>query len=152
MSKSEKGFTLIEILLVLGIILAVGFVVVVISVSKVQSSQTESLLTDTASIMFLYQQNAYSGKNGKSYGIHFESDSYSLFIGDSYAAAESSDTVALPGDTTISTISLTGGGNDIVFASGSFKPSTDGFVRFSNGMGTYVLQINAQGLIDWYAE
>ena len=148
------GFTLMEIVVVLGIVLAVGLVALTYSIPQLQASQTDGIMNDMSSLMFVQQQNAYSGKNSKSYGMYFDSDaeSYILFVGSSFATAESSDEFTFPGDTEITLVSLNDSSNEIVFSPGELAGSTYGFVRVSNGLDTFILEVNSEGLIYTYKE
>jgi len=145
--RKIRGFTLLEVLVVLGIFMSTVFFGIAVSIPKIQQNRTEAVLSDITSLMFLYQQNAYSGKNGKSYGIHFESDKYTMFTGETYAAAETFDTIMLPADTTISAISFNDLGSDVIFTEGDLHPSTSGYVRMTNGATAYILDINTEGFI-----
>jgi type II secretory pathway pseudopilin PulG len=152
MKLNEKGFTLMEILVVLGIMMAVGIVALTFSVPQLQASQTEGLLDDIRSLTFLQQQNAYAGMNSKSYGIYFGSDSYTVFTGTSYAARESGDELTFPSDTSIEGVYFGDSSNELVFTPGELAPSTSGYVRFSNNIDTFILEINSEGLLYAYKE
>lgn len=143
-----------EIVVVLGIVLGVGIVALTFSIPQLQASQTVGLLNDMSSLLFVQQQNAYSGKNSKSYGIYFDAtaESYTLFIGNSYATAESSDEFSFPADTDIVLVSLNDSSDEIVFSPGSLTPSTYGYVRVSNGIDSFILEVNSEGLIYTYKE
>lgn len=152
MRRELKGFTLVEILVVLGLMLGFGVVALTFSIPQLQAGQTESLLDDIRSLTFLQQQNAYSGLNSKDYGIYFNTSSYTVFTGTSYAERESGDELTFPADTTITEINFGDASHELVFSQGSLKPSTSGFVRFSNEIDTFILEINSEGLLYVYKE
>jgi prepilin-type N-terminal cleavage/methylation domain-containing protein len=152
MRREIKGFTLVEMLVVLGLMLGFGIVALTFSVPQLQASQTESLLDDIRSLTFLQQQKAYSGLNSKAYGIYFDTNSYTVFTGTSYAGRESGDQLMFPADTTITEINFGDANQELVFSQGSLKPSTSGYVRFSNEIDTFILEINSEGLLYTYKE
>jgi len=123
--KYYSGFTIFEIVVVLGILVALALVVLPISVKEVKSSQAKSIADQMTSYIFLQQQNAYTGKNNKSYGIAFNSDSYTVFVGNSLASAEDTLIVDYPADTT-SNILLSNGATELVFLRGYIHPSQYG--------------------------
>ena len=152
MCRELKGFTLVEILVVLGLMLGFGVVALTYSIPQLQAGQTESMLDDMQSLIFLQQQNAYSGLNMKDYGVYFGTNSYTVFTGESYAERESGDMLMFPSDTTVVEIHFGDSGRELIFHQGSLTPSTSGYVRFSNGIDTFVLEINSEGLIYAYEE
>ena len=152
MRASEKGFTLIEVLVVLGLSMALAFSALTFSIPMLRATRVEGFVEDMSSLIFLYQQRAAAGKFEKSYGVYFDTDSYAMFVGDSYATAEDSDLLTYPADISTVEILLDDGGNEIVFASKTFHPSTYGSVRITNGGKTFVLVVNKEGLIYEYKE
>ena len=150
MKKQEQGFTLVEIIVVIGISFFALLFGLAISIPKLQSARLDGTMEDMTSVVFVSQQNAYAGRNSTSYGVYFNIDSYTLFTGDSYATATGMEDVTFPTGTSISQVSLNGGGREVVFIQGSVIPSTYGTVSVTNGRDTFQLEINAEGLIDWH--
>ena len=110
---------------------------------------SDNIVKDVESNIFLYQQNAYSGKNNKSYGVAFSATQYKLFIGESLASAENVENYTFGSNVSITSINLNDGGTEIVFAPSSLKPSAYGSIRFSNGNEAYDLKINREGRIEY---
>lgn len=150
MNRDERGMTLVEILIVLGIAFFGLLFGLAISVPRLQSARLDSTMEDMTSVIFVAQQNAYAGRNSTSYGIYFNTESYVLFTGDSYATATSTEDISFPAGTSISQVSLDDASSEIVFVKGSVVPSTFGTVSVTNERDTYVIDINSEGLIDWY--
>lgn len=130
----RKGFTLVELLLVIGI-LAVLFSIMTISYFGVQG---KNVLSQAVGIMVAdmrsQQTKAMAGVvpgNGElqaGYGIHFSVNSYTLFIGDTYAGGAPTDAVVqLPAGVSITASNFPTGGN-LVFmrASGEMKDYAGG--------------------------
>ncbi len=112
----NKAFTLVEILLVLGLFLAtLGFSVLYTQFSQVRSDLNAQTAT-FVSYARLQQSLAASGKNDQSFGLHLTSDAYTLFEGSSYSIADPANIIIeLPSTLEIQNIALNGGGSDLIF-------------------------------------
>ncbi len=148
--KKLRGFTLLEMLVVMGIIGSVSLVAMPITINQIKQTNLQQTVRDMNSAIFLYQQNAYASKNSKSYGVYFESDKYTLYIGESFATAEVTEPTILQSDVSISQINLTGGGNEIKFTAGGFRPTASGTIVLSDAFNSFALDINSEGLISNY--
>lgn len=111
-----KGFTLIEILVVLSIA-AIIAVVGVVSLSNF--NQEAALSVETGKVLSLLSKArslTLSAKDGAAYGVHFEERKAVLFKGEAYSAGDAgNETQTLQTEVYLSAISLSGGGNDVVF-------------------------------------
>ena len=142
-NTKQKGFTLIELIIVMGIIsLLFGFVMVnllqeqhIVSVN----ASVDVLISDISS----QQTKAMLGKSdgvtsSNNYGIYFESDKYTLFKGNSFSPADAANfTVML--DENIVFNSVTFPSNIVVFS--ALSGEVNGFI---NGNNTIVIA-NTQG-------
>jgi prepilin-type N-terminal cleavage/methylation domain-containing protein len=144
--KNHKGFTLIEILVVLGVILSIFAVTFPFVINRPSEAQLEKYALELEFSIFSTQQNAYSAKNNKSYGIAFYTNKYSVFTGTSKASAQSSTDINYSG-VRMQGIVLIDGSSEIVFSSGSFKPNTSGFLTLTNGTKTIRIDITSEGRI-----
>ncbi len=145
--RTKSAFTMVEIVVVMGLLLAVALIVLPSSMAQIGQASSDSKANDAASLIFSTQQQAYARDNNKDYGIKLNSGSYIYYVGISYGSAEQSNTYALPSGVTISNISLNGGGSEIRFASGSFKTSQYGSFNVSDGSSIYAVKVNKEGLI-----
>lgn len=153
----QKGFTLIELVIIMGILLLLfGFVMV-------NLLQEENIVSVNASVDILIsdissqQTKAMVGKSdgvssGNSYGIYFESDRYTLFKGNTFSATDSANfTVML--DENIVFNNVTFPNNIIVFSSlsGEVSGFTDGnnTITVANVQGQEIktITINRYGVI-----
>lgn len=144
-----KGFTLLEIIVVLGIFLALSVLAFPTTIAQVQKGKMESATSDMSSLIFVQQQDAFSGLNNKNYGVAFAEDSYTLYIGNSLATAESTEVIDLPNGLTINQITLSNAATEINFTKGSLKPSDFGSITITNGIQTFTWSINREGLISY---
>jgi type II secretory pathway pseudopilin PulG len=145
MKKGTLAFTLIELLVVIGLIMTLSLLVLPNVVLTDKDQKLENGVYNVTSILFRQQQNAVSSKDNKSYGIHIENGQVYEFIGGDYSSAESTDLVNLEG-AEVSEINL-GGADDIVFANGSLISNVSGNFVVTNGVSSYRVYINSEGLI-----
>lgn len=132
MKNNQSGFTLVELLVVMGILLTlfgfVSFNLVGVQRNTSVNSTVDTLFSDMAS----QQTKAMLGaglSSGNSYGIYFQPDKYTLFKGATYSSDPASYfTVSL--DLGI-TFTNTFPSSSIVFSSGTGQVS-----GFSNGQNT----------------
>jgi prepilin-type N-terminal cleavage/methylation domain-containing protein len=132
-THGHKGFTLVEILVVLGIALVVSSISMT-ALSSLSSYQSLDKDTDVSlSYVEKAREQTIESKNFSSFGVHFSSSSVSLFQGTTYSASASTTMVYnLSSKVNISSISLTGGVSDIYFNKISGEPSATGTISFQN--------------------
>lgn len=127
-----RGYTLLELLIVIAII-----VIVAILISGAFSSfRTNNSLVEADSniIGFLNEarSNTLGSLNNNTWGVHFEQTKIVLFSGAVYNAADSANTpYPLPFDLQISAINL-GGPTEVVFARLTGDASISGTVTISS--------------------
>lgn len=110
-----KAFTLLEVLVVVGIIsILAGIVQLNLQPFGNQSDLTGSVQS-IVSLLRKAQNLSISSKNLSPHGVHFQSNTYTLFQGPAYNASSTSNEVhALPSRLEFSSIAITGG-NDALF-------------------------------------
>lgn len=145
--RRKPGFTLLELLLVIAVISIVVLMTLPLSLKDFQKEKVKSSAVDISSNLYLSQQNAYSGKNNKNYGLHFQPDRFYIFVGDSFGSAESTEEFILPQNIFIQNILLAGGGDDVVFLSGNLKTNEFGSFELTNSFDKFLVVINREGLI-----
>lgn len=147
--KSQKGFTLIEIMLVAGLSSVLAAVVVfnLLRFQNSSSSQanTDTLVSDLKSQQIKAMLGNTEGRNANdSYGIYFLSDKYILFHGTSYVSTDSANfAVNLPSNLVVQ--STTFPGNIIVFT--KLSGEIQGFTNGSNTVTLKAVNINKQTVI-----
>lgn len=146
MNKYIKAYTFIELLVVIGLLTVAVGLAVPYSLRQIEQNKAKNDATSIASITFNIQQDAFAGKNQSSQGIAFQSNGYYIFEGTSLATATDQQFYQLE-NTTISSINLTGGTNEIIFSQNSLVPSATGNIRVTDNTQSYSVVVNAQGLI-----
>lgn len=89
----KRGFTLIELLVGMGIL---GIIFVMVTFSYIQTTRRADLKRETAAILQTLRQaqaeaisqRVSPGGSLTPYGVHFETQSYTLFVGTSFNPAE----------------------------------------------------------------
>jgi prepilin-type N-terminal cleavage/methylation domain-containing protein len=125
-----KGFTLIELLVVISIIL-------ILTLISLQGLQTFAYRTGyigaSRTVLGALEEaraRTLASDGGISYGVHFETNSVTIFQSPTYVAgATTNDTRLLPARTSIDTVTLNGGGNDVIFARLTGKTTSSGTIR-----------------------
>lgn len=123
----KKAFTTLELLITLALLgIVLSFSIVFAQVSQLRSDLTAQSAS-LASYLRLAQQDASSGKDGLSHGIHLETEQYVIFSGDTYNELDPTNTVmTLPPTLNLSNITLNGGGADLIFTSPFGETANDG--------------------------
>lgn len=81
---SQKGLTLTELLLVMGLIVLFAALTIPAGISLYQRQLVEDQTDILMSNLKRAQMNAVQGKNDSSWGVYFQDDRYFLFSGDNY--------------------------------------------------------------------
>jgi len=130
--KSLMGFSLIEMMIVIGIISIVS-VIAVFSFSNMNKDQAldkDSLLI--LSVLGDARSLAMSSKYFSDYGVHFNNDSAVLFKGDSFNQNDSSNSLYYINHlVSISNISLAGGSSNVIFKKVSGETDNSGTIIIS---------------------
>ena len=114
--RTNAGFTLIEIIIATSVLLVVS-IIGVSAFSSFKGSVDLSSATDTT-LTYLIQARSktLSAENGMQYGVHAESGKIVLYEGAVYAAGSpGNEEIAIPGTIDFFSISLNGGGSDVLF-------------------------------------
>jgi len=148
MTHFKKGFTIIEILVVLAII---GFLVAVVlpSLSTMRSNQVlKSAATDIFSALNKARSNTLSSVDSSEYGVHFESAKIVIFKGTTFSSADpSNEEILISSPASVSGISLSGGGAELYFNRLSGAPNKTGTITVTNGSLSKVVTISATGAV-----
>ena len=144
--RKVAGFTLIELIVVIGIFSMVSMMALPIAIKNIQTTKSDSAMKDLKSAIFLVEQDAFSKKVNQGHGIKFYSHSYVVYTGNSLATATITDTFTQPDDVLFTNINF-GGGSEISFPVGSFRPLSSGSIDVTNGASTYRIQVSSEGTI-----
>lgn len=144
-----KAFTMLEVVVVMGVLVAVALISLPLTYSSVVQSNAEGFMRDLNSRSFSQQQLAYTGTGGDDFGIAFETDEVIYFTGPNLLGATNTIEQSLPPGLELDTINLTGVNDEIVFDSQSFRPDETGYVDYTDTGFTHRIQFNEEGLIEY---
>lgn len=139
----RKGFTLIEVLVVIGIIIglfAIGALVDSSSIGRQSLSSVESTLV---SVLQKARSRAMNNIAETSHGVFIDSDKFVLFQGGSYDSGESTNEEISRSDAVAVT-----GLDEIIFTPLSGE-ATDGTITLTQGVQSREIEILEDGLINW---
>lgn len=116
LSRFKKGFTLLEIV----IVVAIMGILALISVTGLQSfayrSGHISASRTVLGALEEAQARTLASQDDTVFGVHFETDSVTIFQGSTYTAGNIHNEIRiLPARTSISTVTLFGGGSNVLF-------------------------------------
>ena len=149
--QKMRGFSAAELI----VSLAIMFVLAGIILSAfISFRKTQSLTIDTETVIEVLRQarnQTLSSKNSTVYGVHMTAPKITLFTGSTYSSgAGTNQDFTLSSTDTILTISLTGGGSDVVFQRLTGETSQNGTVVVSSpGLSqTKTITIYKTGLVE----
>lgn len=146
----KKGFSLTEIVIVIAIISMLAALSVV-SYSNLNSEQ--AVQKDAALVLSILNQarsETLSSRNNLQYGVHLASDAVTLFVGDNYSSSTSTNLVYSLNKAVALSVSLSGGGSDVVFKRLTGETDQSGTVTIalkSSATSTKSLTIYKTGLV-----
>ena len=151
MTAKPQGFTLIEMVIILGMMTLLTLVTGVLFSSTLGRNQTENVTKDLVSNLRRAQWQTMNGHENVVWSVHVESDRFVLFQGTSYVdGAPTNLETNLPNDIGITTVTLNGGGVNVLFDSDYGESTTHGSIVIDNQHSeeTRTVTINAVGMID----
>ncbi len=129
----QRGFSAGELIVVVAVMALIS---VIIMSGFISFRKNQALVLDTSTIIETLRQarnQTLSSKNSSTYGVHFASSKITLFTGSTYSSGSGSNQDFILSSTdTILTISLSGGGSDVVFQKLSGETAQNGTVTVSS--------------------
>lgn len=112
---NQAGFTLIEILVSVVILLIMALLAIASFTTLRQQVEIDSSSQNILSVLRLARSKTLASESEDSYGVHFQADKYVLFKGTSYDSNDATNKDYTLTDSELYSISLTGGGSDVIF-------------------------------------
>lgn len=145
MLQSENGFTLIEVLLVLALLIALSGVGLFYSVDSFRRTQFRAERDMVVSVLGQARAQSMANVDERPHGVHIDTSAYVLFSGSTYNAADPNNR-SYPANATVSHSGMT----DVVFEQVSGHATvTGGSLTFSHGASQSVITISNVGQINW---
>lgn len=146
--KKEKGFTLIEVLIVIGIS---GIITLFAGTNLLGFQKSTSLRTTADELvanMQKVQSLSVSAKGNFAYGIHFDSSYYEIFIGTTYNPSSPDNVrINLPNGIALQNVQFSPSG-DIVFEKLTGYPDYSGALDVVLGSEKVTVTVNSLGVIN----
>lgn len=146
----KKGFTIIEVLVVVALMIAVAGLAAPVFSGSLASRDVDAYSVQAASALREAQSAVMAGRNNARYGVHFETSRFTLFEGATYDVNDANNIATLlPGTVSITAVGITPAGADVHFASHKGTPTETGAIVFTSNTGEVKnVIINAAGMID----
>lgn len=152
MKDTQKAFTLIELLMVIAISAIIMTFTMITYTLIVQTNDVNVEAQKIASTLVTAREQSLDRYNNSQYGVHFTTNSYTLFPGTTYSASNTSNQLhTVPADVSITSQTVDGSG-DIVFnlMDGTLSsPTTSASITLATlvGSNTKTITVNAQGSV-----
>lgn len=133
----SSGFSLLEILIAVFIIIMLATAAVFSFGSLRNSTSVSTTAGQIVSALQLARSQTVSGVNDTNFGVHFETNQYVLFEGTTYDSnAASNEVYPLSDSVEINTITLSGGGSEVVFDRIEGTTGNDGSIEIRSTADT----------------
>ncbi len=153
MRAAKNGFTLFELVVVTAIIIMIATASFTISTGRIISNDLNTKVHEMTYTLKLAQMRSITRYKDDTWGVYFNtgSRSYTLFKGATYAARNTSydSTITLPSDLSFTSVSLNGGGSEVLFDKLTGKTSRYGTIVVTPTQGSaWTITVNSLGVID----
>jgi len=142
--RNKRGFTLTEVLIVIGIALFISGLTIPVGVRFFQVQTLDETAVSLMETLRRAHNHAVFQKNDSDFGVKILSDSYVLFQGDSYASRTQSEDENF----ILSTNIITSGIDEVVFAKSVGTPDVIGALTVTLWSDSQTIDISAQGKIE----
>lgn len=141
---SLAGFTLVELLLVMAMVIIIGTFTSSVGVSYYQSQILHETTDNVLSTLRQAQGYAMSGKNNHAFGVFIQEDSYVLFEGQDYASRLSDEDMVFPINSSLTIY----GPSEIVFSELTGVANVAGTLYISFGNRETQINVLPSGYIE----
>lgn len=153
--KDIKGFSLIEVVVAMAIMIILISITILIGRSFNNTENLESAGRIIGEKVKLAKARSLGALNDTNYGVHFENNRIVVFAGSVYAdGALTNEIFNLPGNIDINSISLAGGGPDMVFGRLTGTTANYGSIGFrvaNDSSKSKQMTVNEEGQISFGA-
>lgn len=139
-----RGFTFIELMLVIALITLIGAFIAPVGLSYYQSQLLNETSDGLVSALRQAQSFAYTGRHNHAFGVFVTADAYTIFEGDTYASRIISEDMIFPIASTVTVSGL----QEIVFSEMSGIPRATGVVTAVSGNKMSHIDILPSGNIE----
>ena len=140
----QKGFTIIELMLVIGISVIIFSIGLPVAFEFHQNYQLQAEGDKFISLLKTTRNSSMVNLNQFPHGVYRDNDNFITFEGNSFAARNQSQDQNFPRAKTISV----SGPNEVIFSSLSGQTASSIFI-FNNGAKFFNVYVNQEGQINW---
>jgi len=144
--KRPKGFTLLEILLSVGIIALISGITAIVYSSFQVKNNIDLAQIVTAHTLRRAQIQAQTGDGDDTWGVYISSTEIIQFKGASYATRDSAFDEIYDYPSNMNRSGL----QEVVFSKVFGKPSTTGTITFTTTNETRNVSVNSMGIVSYY--
>jgi len=149
--KKLRAFTLIEVAMVVTILTISITLVTAWTLNVLDQAQLQSSYESMLGILRRTHVSALGSQENLSHGIRFTLNDYTTFAGETFDVSDpdTRQTFELPPQIELSSISLNGGGSDLIFQKGSGETNQYGTVTIDHSEDSQpiILTISPLGLV-----
>lgn len=143
--NKNKGFTIVEIIFVVGFFAAIGAITLPFSMDAYRHYLLSSETQMVVSILRRARDMAIANKYGDDFGISIEHAQYVLFRGESYSSRIVSFDELYPRAESVAVAPV----GEIVFLPISGRPKATAVLTLTASGSTQIIDINPEGMINW---
>ena len=143
---ATAGFTLLEILISIGVLTAIAAAGFPVTLDFYHSHQLTTERNSFIAAIRETRNQALSHVGNTDHGLLIASTSYTIFQGSSYAGRTQSQDQLIPHTDSV----VISGPPEIVFQSLSGKATSTSFALTGTDNRTVFIMINTEGMIDWH--
>lgn len=151
-TKSPRGFSLIELVIVISIAMILGSISITTFFSVSDQQSLEKDVNYSISLVEKARLQTVNSKDNSQFGVRFSTSSVIFFQGPTYVAGSSTNTIfSFSPKVEISAISLSGGVQNILFEKITGKASATGTINFrlkSNQNSSTTVVVYKTGLVE----
>jgi prepilin-type N-terminal cleavage/methylation domain-containing protein len=141
--RYEKGFTFIELILVMALILILGTMSTAFAARFLTQNAVDNTTDQFVSSFRKAQLNAIMGKQDSNWGVNYASNTITLYRGNSFATR----TTAFDERYTVNTAVTVSGMTDLNFTSMTGAPGSTPTITISGNGNTNTITVNSQGVV-----
>ncbi|HOY46452.1 MAG TPA: type II secretion system protein [Candidatus Dojkabacteria bacterium] len=143
--RKLKAFTLVEIIIVVGLFSAIVLIGVPLSQTTLAGSEVDTAFEVTAKTLRSSQAYAQAGVEDSTWGVHLSGNTVTQFKGSDYAARDSEfDAVTI-----FSSKINFSGVSEVIFSKLTGLPSSTGAITISEGDRSVTININSTGALSF---
>ena len=142
--KDNKGFTIIEIIVVIGLIVAILAFGSIFDINSFSRELARGETSTLVSVLNKARSKSMNNLYNAPHGVYIDTNDFVIFRTSSYNPTEPTNE-KFPRNTNVAISGM----NSVIFERLSGEPNTTGVFTLSDGTNTKTIEIKSSGLIEW---